>query len=258
MANYDLPADLNYILAATNAENLTYVGHSQGTMMFFAFFGDATNPASPAFHLASKINKFVALAPVAYLGDLTAPFLHALAHIPGLLDELVLGDKGTFEDNEWIVTRLPIICHLIPEACEDVLCLFAGCQSTSNYNETRIPFLLSEYPAGTSVQNLLHFAQGVDTDNFQYYDYPTDKENELHYNQTTPPYYTVANFHIPTLLYHGGRDKLADPQDVAKLLAQLGTPPETLELIPQFGHGDFVWGLDAHELIYAPVIELLK
>ncbi len=36
MAAYDLPASIDFILAATGASSLGYVGHSQGTTMGFA------------------------------------------------------------------------------------------------------------------------------------------------------------------------------------------------------------------------------
>ena len=41
MAHYDLPAMLNYVLRVTGRRNLSYVGHSQGTLIAFArFSGD--------------------------------------------------------------------------------------------------------------------------------------------------------------------------------------------------------------------------
>ena len=36
MAAFDLPASIDYILAATGASSLGYVGHSQGTTIGFA------------------------------------------------------------------------------------------------------------------------------------------------------------------------------------------------------------------------------
>jgi predicted alpha/beta hydrolase len=39
MAKYDLPATVDYILKTTNATQIYYVGHSQGTEIIFAELG---------------------------------------------------------------------------------------------------------------------------------------------------------------------------------------------------------------------------
>jgi len=257
MATYDVPANIRYVLNVTNAETITYVGHSQGTMTIFALFGNATNPNSPGFDLVNKINLFVALAPVAFLGNLTAPFLHQMAAEPELEIILELGVKGTFEDSGFITSKLPIICSHIPKDCDDLICFAVGCENTTNYNVSRVPFYLHEWPAGTSVQNLLHYAQAVSSNLFQQFRYMTIEQNEKHYHQPTPPQYSVENFNLPTIVYHGGNDKLAVPIDVEMLLSKLGTAPEAVDFIPHFGHADFVWGLDAAKLIYLPVINRL-
>jgi lysosomal acid lipase/cholesteryl ester hydrolase len=58
-------------LSQTNHTQLFYVGHSEGTTQAFAGFTNKT--------LASQVKLFVALAPVAYVGDLTSKFLQTLA-----------------------------------------------------------------------------------------------------------------------------------------------------------------------------------
>lgn len=64
MADYDLPAMINYVLNVTGREQLFYVGHSQGTLIAFTGFSD--NPA-----LGNKIKAFIALAPVYTLNNTT-------------------------------------------------------------------------------------------------------------------------------------------------------------------------------------------
>ena len=60
LAQYDLPAKINYVLQQTNAPSLSYVGHSEGTMIGFARFG--VDP-----QLAASVDLFVALAPGMYM-----------------------------------------------------------------------------------------------------------------------------------------------------------------------------------------------
>ena len=62
-AKYDLPATINYILTYTQAPTLSYIGHSQGTTIAFAEFSRNQT-------LASKIELFIALAPVAFIGNI--------------------------------------------------------------------------------------------------------------------------------------------------------------------------------------------
>ncbi len=50
MAQYDLPAMVNYILKETGYDQIYYVGHSQGTMIGFAQFSQ-----DPVF--AQKVTK---------------------------------------------------------------------------------------------------------------------------------------------------------------------------------------------------------
>ena len=66
MAAYDLPATVDHVLQVTGSPDLVYIGYSQGSQMAFArLSSDRT--------LAKKIRLFVALAPVAYLGNVESP-----------------------------------------------------------------------------------------------------------------------------------------------------------------------------------------
>jgi lysosomal acid lipase/cholesteryl ester hydrolase len=58
MGLYDVPAFIDFILAKTGQDKLTYVGHSQGTTQMF--IGTSLIPD----YYASTVNLFVALAPV--------------------------------------------------------------------------------------------------------------------------------------------------------------------------------------------------
>ena len=64
MADYDLPAMINFVLNFTGQEQLFYVGHSQGTLIGFSGFSD--NP-----ELGKKVKQFFALAPVYTLNNCT-------------------------------------------------------------------------------------------------------------------------------------------------------------------------------------------
>ena len=64
---YDLPAMLNYALEVSGQDQLSYVGHSQGTAMGFGGFSSMPE-------LAAKVKLFVALAPVANVSYVKGTF----------------------------------------------------------------------------------------------------------------------------------------------------------------------------------------
>lgn len=58
----------------------------------------------------------------------------------------------------------------------------------------------------------------------------------------------------------GGRDTLADPADVAQLVAAVGHEASFLPAVdtPRYTHMDFVWGLDCGYGIYPQVARLVQ
>lgn len=78
MGYYDVPAFIDYILAATNQEKLFYIGHSQGTTAFFAMAAQR-----PEYN--EKVRLMTALAPVAYISHTEHPLLKVLAQNTDLL-----------------------------------------------------------------------------------------------------------------------------------------------------------------------------
>lgn len=66
MGIYDLPANIDYMLAQTGAEKIFYIGHSMGTTMFFVCMTEL-----PEYN--DKITLMSAFAPVAYTEHMISP-----------------------------------------------------------------------------------------------------------------------------------------------------------------------------------------
>ena len=75
--------------------------------------------------------------------------------------------------------------------------------------------------------------------------------------QSTPPSYNLSEVHVPTALFTGGNDWLADPTDVSLLIPRL-THVVYKYNIEAWDHMDFLIGLDAPQLVYTKIINLLK
>jgi hypothetical protein len=73
----------------------------------------------------------------------------AMSEVPDTADYLILGDKSAFTSNEEVETFESWLCTVLPSICENTICLFAGCENTANVNETLLPTLMLNYPAGT-------------------------------------------------------------------------------------------------------------
>ncbi|XP_041117305.1 lysosomal acid lipase/cholesteryl ester hydrolase-like [Polyodon spathula] len=249
MAKKDLPAVINFITKSTGQEQIYYVGHSQGTTIAFIAF--STMP-----ELASKIKMFFALAPVATISFSTSP-MKKLSIFPEFLAWELFGKKVFFPQSSLIKWFATGFCSHEPL---DVLCgniFFVLCGfDEKNLNMTRTPVYTTHCPAGTSVKNMLHWRQMAHSGKLAAFDYGW-KGNMAHYNQSTPPLYYVRDMKVPTALWSGGHDTLADPKDVAVLLTQI--PKLVYHMaIPHWEHLDFIWGLDAPELMYNQIVKLMN
>lgn len=248
MVQYDLPSVINYVLNVTSKKQLLYVGHSQGTLMGFAGFEDK--------ELASKVSLFVALAPVAWVHHSKSPLLNALAAFD--VEELfvLFGVHDFTPDTPLLQKLLPDVCRITPELCDNVLGLLMG-WDTKNLNNTRLPVIMAHEPSGTSVQNIIHWSQLLKKEVFQKFDFGSAAKNKAHYNQTTPPQYHPNLVTVPTALFYGDQDDLADTTDVRTLLSLLPNIVFVNEQ-PTYAHLDFVWGVNAKDLIYPSVVKLLN
>ncbi|XP_078422083.1 gastric triacylglycerol lipase isoform X1 [Cetorhinus maximus] len=250
MATKDLPAVIDFILQKTSQQQLYYVGHSQGTTIGFIAF-------SKFPELAKKIKVFFGLAPVATVKYSDSPLVK-LGDLPEFLIRGLFGNKEFLpQDREitWLATH---ICNrfLIEELCGNIFFVISGFNE-KNLNMSRVPVYSAHCPAGTSVQNILHWSQAVKGGHFQAFDWGSYIKNMAHYNQTKPPLYYAKSMPVPTALWSGGNDWLADPRDVDMLLKQM---PNLIyhKVIPDWEHLDFIWGLDAPERMYYDIISLMR
>ncbi|OWK53540.1 Lysosomal acid lipase/cholesteryl ester hydrolase [Lonchura striata] len=248
MARYDLPAMISFIEQKTGQKQLYYIGHSQGTTIGFIAF--STMP-----QLAQKIKVFLALSPVTTVIFSRSPFtklsffsdsgikvgLHYVLYSQngfhsdceifcGVFQELF----GTREFlphtalGEHILTRF-CVCSKV---CKHILATVFGF-NWKNTNMSRFDVYMGHMPAGSSVQNIIHWVQ------------------------VGAPFYDVQHMEVPTAVWNGGRDCLADPRDTAILLPQVKNLVHH-KLIPHWNHMDFLLGLDATEVLYREILDIMK
>ncbi|XP_042311950.1 lysosomal acid lipase/cholesteryl ester hydrolase-like [Sceloporus undulatus] len=248
MGYYDVPAAINFILNKTRQQQLYYVGHSEGTAMGFIAF--STWPK-----LAERIKVFFALGPVTTVTFATTPVVK-LAQFSETMLYILFGNKGLLPYPTYLRRPIAKFCTHLPGLCANILSFICG-YNIPNLNMSRLDVYATHFPAGTSVQNLLHWRQVRNTKLFQAYDYGSTEKNMEQHNQTAPPVYKIEDIKIPVAIWTGGHDFFVDSRDAAMLTSRIHNLIYEKH-IPEWEHQDFIWGLDAPKRIYADIIQTMK
>ena len=129
-----------------------------------------------------------------------------------------------------------------------------------SYFQTTLPVIFGHTPAGSSVRQIFHYAQGISGKGFNRYDQGSSLANNITYGSTSPPSYDLSKVTAPVFLHYSANDLLSEIPDVDTLFEQLSSNTVSRFLIPMssFSHFDFLYAIDAKELVYDNVINLIK
>ncbi|XP_074153185.1 lipase member K-like isoform X1 [Sminthopsis crassicaudata] len=250
MAKYDLPATIDFIVKKTRQKELYYLGHSQGTTIAFISF--STNPK-----LAQRIKMFFGLAPVVSVKHVKSPPKKLFPFLESLV-KVLFHKKDIFSQNKFnqFITNKICNLHIFHWLCKSIFFSTYGA-SLRNLNESRLDVYMANYPGGISVQNLIHWIQLIISGQLQAYDWKDPVLNMKHYNQVIPPLYNVTRMTIPTMLWSGGEDLVADPLDVDSLLPNISNLIYH-KRIPYYEHMDFCVGMDAPQQVFYELLNAIK
>ena len=120
-----------------------------------------------------KIKAFAAMGPVANLTTITSPirYLAPFAYDIDFIAEW-LGEGEFLNHSKFFKIMAETLCYfsVSRDLCKGAIFVICGLDS-NQLNTTRISVYISQDPAGTSVRNMNHFAQGVESARFQKYDF---------------------------------------------------------------------------------------
>lgn len=252
MGIYDLPAMICYITNKRQT-NLTYIGFSMGTTGFYVM-------SSRRPEIAKRVQMMFSLAPVAYMSHLKSP-IRLLAPIAQDMQLMAhyLGDDEFLPQNELVRFLMKRACDMSNaqrELCSNILFALCG-YDKAQLNETLIPVVFGHCPARTSTRTFVHYAQGIISGKFRQYDYGAT-ENLKIYNSVEPPVYDTARIAVPIALYYGDNDWMANTTDVLQLSRELRNLVDLYEIpFSKFNHLDFLWAIQAPELVYKRILDTL-
>ncbi|XP_037352452.1 lipase member J isoform X3 [Talpa occidentalis] len=250
MAKYDLPAFIDFIINRTGQKEIFYVGHSQGTTIAFITF--STMPK-----IAERIKIFFALAPVFSIKYLKSPLVKMAYKLQSVFKAFT-GNKDFLSNTSskrFIGSKLCPL-KIFGVLCREFLFMIYG-YDTKNLNMSRLDVYMSQNPAGTSVQNILHWSQLFTSRQLKAFDWGSPAQNLAHFHQTESPVYNVSNMNVSTATWNGNNDYLADPEDVRVLLSEI-TRHIYHKTISYYNHLDFLFGLDVYDKVYREIIDIMQ
>lgn len=139
--------------------------------------------------------------------------------------------------------------------CSNLLFINVG-YNREQLNMTMLPVINGHVPAGTSTKLIQHLSQIRSSGIFRQFDHGLAK-NLLRYKHKLPFKYNLANVNALVTTYTSNNDWLAPPGDVHQLIQELANVFENNQINKSFSHMDFVWGIDAPEIIWNNMINFL-
>ncbi|GLV35383.1 uncharacterized protein CBL_01467 [Carabus blaptoides fortunei] len=251
---YDLPAMIDFVLNMTELPQLSYIGHSQGSTVQLVLCAE-----KPVYN--QKIKTAYHLAPVAYLVHMRSPLLKFFALFTSTIGLFfdVVGIGEFLPKSDLMANFGQLVCKgmdFTQFICTSPLFILSGF-NPNNLNRTMFPLYMGHSPAGSSTRQFIHYGQMCYSGVFRRFDMGV-AENLITYGSLQAPSYSLAKVTVPVILIYSAADWLATKPDVQRLHREL--PRSELHEVkdPYFAHVDFIIGNNKNEMVYDPLIEMMK
>ncbi|KAB0799644.1 hypothetical protein PPYR_07524 [Photinus pyralis] len=251
----DVPTMVDYVIDTVKQEQIFYIGHSQGTTIFYVMCSEL-----PEYN--GKIRAMFSFSPVAWMGHMTSPLLRIVAMANWFVGPFLnlIGVHELLPQHSFFAEIGDKLCgdnSFLQPLCTNALFAICGF-NPKQMNASLIPTIMGHTPAGAATKQLLHFAQEVNSGHFRKYDYGFFR-NIAKYGSISPPKYKLKKVTAPVYLHYSRNDWISNEKDVIKLSRELGNVKgKFLILDDRFNHVDFVYGIDAYQLLYLRVLGLMK
>lgn len=121
-----------------------------------------------------------------------------------------------------------------------------------------LPIVMGHTPAGSSTRQIIHYGQLYKSGKFRQFDHGWIR-NKFTYGTFTPPLYNLTAVTTPVYMHYSNNDWLSTPPDVDKLSKEMPSVIGKFKVpYKKFNHLDFVFAINAKELIYDRVMNIMK
>lgn len=241
----DFPQVIDFILDLTQHEKLAVVGHSNGGLITLAALS-----AIPEIN--DKISTALLWAPALYPRGLrdriiftsAYPILHS--YIGPLLPKMTL---PAIHDFLAVACQIPLTQDIFCEAFSSIVFGYGGQQQVLTAGT--VDSLFDTY----SSRQILHYAQSILKGKTHHFDYDSDRQNLIAYNQTKPPIYDVSKITNTRMsFYIGNHDGQVLMEAVQAIIDDLTVKPAEVVYINNpgvyFNHISFALHEDVGNLMY--------
>lgn len=252
MAQYDMPAVIDYVLNVTSKKQITYIGHAQGVAILL-------NLCAANSEYNDKINVGFGLSPTAWLDHCR----FSVIQIDGTLSSFLTGFIEAGFNSEFLPRGgvyqpfVKLLCgttDLSYPACSELLFTVLG-NNSFQIPEDTMKVLTGHLPGGTSLKNFARWGQ-IYNNGFTKYDHGSVK-NLLTYGELTPPVFDLSNVTMKWVFIGSENDYVSDERDVDTLMTKLSNATKCIVSDKTFGHLDYLFGKDVPTLITPMILTYL-
>lgn len=160
-----------------------------------------------------RVNVFIALAPVTRLTNTKSELFKWISPLSNIFRAAVyeihvysiLGSLSNFATKE--------TCAIFPSFCQFAES-FLITQDPSLDDKDRFQVYMGHFPAGASVQSIVHYGQMISRSDMVLYDWGSKQINHQKYGQDTPPEIDLGKIaSVPVAMFVGTQDDLGDVTD---------------------------------------------
>ncbi|XP_034240363.1 lipase 1-like [Thrips palmi] len=253
----DQAESIDYILKVTGKKKVIALGHSMSSSALTVLLAER-----PEYN--DKVMGQVLLASPAYYEHPTGIMAY-LSHFIKIIPGAEVGSSANVENDLFVGFDKPYpqscYVHYKPKMlpfCRRLIEFIMG-PFHEPVDDELLQLTMHHYPAGSSIRQMQHYAQCMNSKRFAQYDYGKDRNRDL-YGQDLPPLYNLTNIRTPTYVVYAlgdGNVNWRDAITFAKNLAP-GVLKKLYRVPPKdFCHIDYLIARDAKELIYDPVINFV-